>query len=399
MNASAQLTRAESRATLSLALVFALRMFGMFAILPVLALHARNLPGGDSHLLIGLALGIDGLAQALLQIPSGLLSDRWGRKPVIYGGLLLFALGSFVAGSGDSLAVIILGRLLQGTGAISSSVIALTADLTSETNRSKAMALIGMSIGLSFGLSMIAGPALEHLIGVPGIFMLTGILACAALLVVRFVVPTPLASERHADAETVPGQIMSVLRHRELQRLDFGIFALHAAMRGLFVALPFLLVDSVGLAGAQHWKVYLPVLLLSFLGAVPAIVIAEKHGRMKAVFCGAIGLLLAALLLLAIFSASRYGVLGTTFLFFLAFNLLEASLPSLVSKIAPPGSKGTALGVYNCAQFFGLFLGGLLGGYCAQQWGLGSVFLATAALVLLWFVFALPMRVPTENRR
>jgi MFS family permease len=389
-----KMTRLELRATVSLALVFSLRMFGMFSILPVLALYAQGLPGGDSPLLIGVALGIDGLAQAFLQIPFGLLSDRYGRKRMIYIGLLLFALGSFIAASATTLPLIIVGRLVQGTGAVAAAIIALTADLTREEHRAKGMAMIGISIGATFGASMVLGPALNHWIGVPGIFALTGVLAIAAMGVIRFIVPNPQISRVHADAETVPERIASVLRNTELQRLNFGIFSLHSAMRGLFVVIPLLLVSIGGLPGAEHWKVYLPIMTISFFGAVPAIIIAEKHGRMKAVFCSAIGLLGISTLVMAVFINHFSGVVVGLFGFFLAFNLLEATLPSLVSKIAPVGSKGTAIGVYNSFQFFGLFLGGAFGGFLVQHVGSAAVFVFSAGLILAWLLLALSMTPP-----
>ncbi len=393
-----RMSRPEMRATLALALVFALRMFGMFSILPVLSLYAHGLPGGDSPFLIGVALGIDGLAQALLQIPYGLLSDRFGRKRMIYFGLTLFALGSFIAAGASDLSVIILGRLVQGTGAVAAAVMALTADLTREEHRAKSMAVIGMSIGVTFAVSLILGPALNHYIGVPGIFTLTGILAFFAMAVVRFVVPDPQISRVHGDAETVPGQIKAVLKNVELQRLNFGIFSLHAAMRGLFVVIPLALVQVGGLPGAEHWKVYLPILGISFFAVVPAIIVAEKHGRMKLVFCSAVALLCLATLLMAVFMKSFTGIVITLFMFFLAFNLLEATLPSLISKIAPGGSKGTAMGVYNSFQFLGLFLGGALGGFLAQHVGNASVFVFSSGLALAWLMLALSMAPPKPVR-
>ena len=374
MNSPEKLTAVERRATVSLALVFALRMFGMFSILPVLAIYARGLPGGDSQFLIGVALGIDGLAQACLQIPFGLLSDRIGRKRVIYLGLILFAAGSFIAATATDIHMIIVGRLVQGTGAIAAAVIALLADLTREEHRSTSMAMIGMSIGVTFGASLVIGPTLNDVIGVPGIFALTGVLALVAIVAVRFVVPDPLASRVHGDAQTIPAQIGAVWKNSELQRLNFGIFSLHAALRGLFVAVPLLLLNAGGLPLSQHWKVYLPVMVVSFIGAIPAIILAEKHGRMKVVFCGAIALLFASTMLMAVLIDHFFGIVVALFLFFAAFNLLEATLPSLVSKIAPAGSKGTAIGVYNSAQFLGLFLGGALGGLLAQHANYGAVF-------------------------
>ncbi len=388
----------EVRATLSLALVFALRMFGMFSILPVLAIYAQHMPGGESAFLIGVALGIDGLAQALLQIPFGLMSDRFGRKKVIYAGLILFALGSFIAASASDIYIIILGRLVQGTGAIAAAVIALTADLTREENRGKSMAVIGMSIGVTFGASLVAGPALAHWIGVSGIFALTGVLALLAMLVIFAVVPNPTVSRIHADAETIPAQISAVLKDPELQRLDFGIFSLHAAMRGLFVVVPLALLEVGGMPVSEHWKVYLPVMAISFVAVVPAIIVAEKRGKMKQVFCGAVALLLLSTLLMAVTMQHFIGVVISLFLFFLAFNLLEATLPSLVSKIAPAGSKGTAIGVYNSFQFLGLFLGGVLGGFLAQHVGYASVFVFAAGLALGWLLLALSMKPPPAVR-
>jgi MFS family permease len=391
-----RMTPSEMRATVSLALVFALRMFGMFSILPVLALYARELPGGGTPFLIGVALGIDGLAQAVLQIPFGLLSDRYGRKRMIYIGLALFALGSFIAAGAQDIYFIILGRLVQGTGAVAAAIIALTADLTREEHRAKGMAMIGMSIGATFGASLALGPALNHLIGVPGIFALTGVLALAAMAVIRWVVPTPQVSRVHADAQTIPGRISAVLVNTELQRLNFGIFSLHAAMRGLFVVVPLALVATLPVD--QHWQVYLPIMLISFLGAVPAIILAEKYGRMKGVFCSAVALLCLATLLMAIFIDRFQGLVVALFLFFLAFNLLEATLPSLVSKIAPAASKGTALGVYNSFQFLGLFLGGALGGLLAQHVGHAAVFVFSTGLVFAWLLLALSMQTPPAVR-
>jgi len=283
-------------------------------------------------------------------------------------------------------------------GAVAAAVIALTADLTREEHRAKAMAVIGMSIGVTFGASLVLGPALDHWIGVPGIFALTGVLALAAMAVVRFVIPNPQASRVHADAETVPEQVGSVLRNTELQRLNFGIFSLHAAMRGLFVVIPLVLVSVGHLPSSAHWKVYLPVLAISFVAVIPAIIIAESRGKMKPVFVGAVALLFIATLLMAVFIDNFTGVVSALFLFFLAFNLLEATLPSLVSKIAPAGSKGTAIGVYNSFQFLGLFLGGALGGFLAQHVNSAAVFVFAAGLAAAWLLLAISMRPPPAVR-
>ena len=255
-----------------------------------------------------------------------------------------------------------------------------------------------MSIGMTFGVSMVLGPTLSHLIGVPGIFALTGVLALGAMAVVRFVVPNPQTSRVHADAETVPGQIGGVLVNTELQRLNFGIFSLHAAMRGMFVVIPLVLVSVGHLPVAEHWKVYLPVLAVSFVAVIPAIIIAESRGKMKPVFASAVGLLFLATLLMAVFIGNFAGVIATLFMFFLAFNLLEATLPSLVSKIAPAGSKGTAIGVYNSFQFLGLFLGGALGGFLVQHVGAAAVFVFAAGLAAAWLLLAISMQKPPAVR-
>lgn len=396
MTPAKNLSALEWRATVSLALIFALRMFGMFSILPVLAIYARGLPGGHDQFLVGVALGIDGLAQAFLQIPFGLLSDRVGRKRMIYIGLALFAAGSFIAASATSIQVIIFGRLVQGTGAISAAVIALLADLTREEHRSRSMAVIGMSIGVTFGASLILGPALQHWIGVPGIFALTGVLALLAMLVVRFAVPTPIASRVHGDAEIVPGQLGAVWKNSELQRLNFGILSLHATMRGMFVVVPLLLLNVGDMPVETHWKVYLPILVVSFFGVVPAIIAAEKYGRMKPVFCGAVGLMFISTILMSVLVHHFAGIVIALLLFFVAFNLLEATLPSLVSKIAPAGSKGTAIGVYNTGQFLGLFLGGAIGGFLAQHANYGAVFAFSSGLGIAWFFIAISMQPPPQ---
>lgn len=387
------MTRAEKRATSGLAAIFGLRMLGMFLILPVFALYAEHLPGGDNHTLVGLTLGIYGLTQAILMIPFGMASDRIGRKKVIIFGLLLFALGSFVAATAADIYWTLFGRALQGAGAISAAIIAMLADLTREEHRTKAMALIGATIGVVFAVSMVAGPALNHLIGVPGIFALTGVLALAAIWVVTVWVPAPEASHFHADAQASPARLKDVLRNGQLLRLDFGIFSLHAAQMAMFVVVPVALKNS-GLDAARHWAVYLPVLLGSFVLMVPAIVYGEKYGRMKPVFIGAVALMLLAQLGLAFGIDHFWGIVWALFFYFVAFNLLEASLPSLISKLAPVSAKGTAMGVYNTAQALGLFFGGVFGGWLAQHVGFYAVFLFCVILIALWLAASLSMTTP-----
>lgn len=383
------MSAAELRASLTLASVFGLRMLGMFIILPVFALYAEHLPGGQDHVLVGVALGAYGLTQGLLQIPFGWLSDRWGRKPTIYAGLLLFALGSGIAALADDIYLVILGRVVQGAGAVSAAVIALTADLTREHQRTKAMAIIGMTIGAAFALSMIAGPILNRSIGVPGIFALTGALALVAIGVVRWLVPDPPAA--HAAREQMA--FSTILRHPQLARLNYGIFVLHAVLMALFVAVPFLLRDA-GLAAENHWQVYLPVMLGSVVLMLPPLLAFERRGRHKPAFLGAIVVLLAGELLLAEFSTSLWGLALALLLFFSAFNLLEAALPSLVSRTAPAQAKGTAVGVYGSVQFFGAFAGATIGGIVSQQLGSAGVFVLCGALTFSWLLVAWPMAVP-----
>jgi MFS family permease len=383
----------ESRAAFSLAGIFSLRMLGLFLILPVFALYAEDLDG-VTPLLVGMAIGAYGLTQALLQIPFGLLSDRIGRKPVIIGGLLIFAAGSVVAAMADSIWGIILGRVLQGSGAVAAAVMALAADLSRERNRLRVMAVIGMSIGFAFALSLILGPILNNWIGVPGIFWLTSVLALGGVAITIFLVPTPKESHFHRDAEPVPEQFGRVLSDTNLLRLDLGILVLHVALTALFLAVPLALRDNIGLAAGSHWMVYLPVMLLAMGLMVPFIVIAEKRRKMKPVFLGAIFALAVGQIGFYLFHQSLAGVVISLLVFFTAFNLLEASLPSLVAKVAPAEAKGTAMGVYSTSQFAGAFIGGVLGGWIQGFAGLEGVFLFGALAILAWLAFAWGMAAP-----
>jgi len=381
---------------MSLAGIYALRMLGLFLILPVFALYAEGLEG-VTPLLVGLAVGAYGLTQAVLQIPAGMLSDRIGRKPVIVAGLLIFALGSAIAALADDIYLIILGRAIQGSGAIAAAVMALAADLTREDQRTKAMAVIGMSIGAAFALSMVLGPSLDAWIGVPGIFWVTCALALSGVAVVLWLVPRPEQSRLHRDAEAVPGEFRRVLSSPDLLRLDFGILTLHMLLTSLFLVVPLTLRDQ-GLEGPDHWQVYLPVLVLSVLFMVPFVIIAEKYRRMKTVFLAAIALLTLAALGLLLSQALMLGTLAALVLFFTCFNLLEAMLPSLISKQAPAESKGTAMGVYSTSQFLGAFLGGLMGGWMHHQFGHHGVLVFAAAASGLWLLVAAGMTNPRSLR-
>lgn len=384
----------ELRASMSLASIYGLRMLGMFLILPIFSIYAETLPGGDNHLLIGLALGAYGLTQAIFQLPFGMASDRYGRKRVIYIGLLLFVAGSFIAGFAQDLYMVIFGRAIQGAGAVSAAITALVADLTREDQRTKAMAMIGGTIGATFALSLILGPALNQWIGVPGIFFLTGVLATLAMLVIKYLVPDPQTSRFHTDAEASPNKLREVLADTQLLRLNFGIFALHAAQMAMFVVVPFAIKASSGLSENDHWMIYLPIMVVSFALMVPAIIYGEKRARLKQVFVGAIAVMLLAQLMFAGSVHYFWGIVASLAIYFIGFNVLEASLPSLISKIAPAAAKGTAIGVYNTSQSFGIFVGGALGGYLSHYYGFAAVFIFCSVLMALWLIFALTMRTP-----
>lgn len=378
----------ERRATAGLAAIFGLRMLGMFIVLPVLALYAEALPGGNDHALVGLALGAYGLTQAVLQIPFGWASDRLGRKPVIVVGLVIFAAGSFVAAWSPTIGWTIVGRALQGAGAVSAAVLALTADLTRDAVRSRAMAVIGLTIGGTFALSMVAGPALTAVIGVPGVFAMTGALALAAIALLHVAVPQPANAGRDA-----PSQWRRVFGDGQLLRLNYGIFALHAALLALFVQVPFMLRDD-GLDPSRHWIVYLPVLALSAVLMWPALRQADRPRRGKPVFVGAVAVLVVGQGMLAIAGHSLVAAIAALIVFFTAFNLLEATLPSLISKFAPPEVKGTATGVYSAVQFLGTFVGAAAGGWLSQHYGAAAVFAFCIVLTALWLAVSTSMSAP-----
>jgi len=385
MVASERMSARELRCALGLATIFGLRMFGMFIILPVFALYARTLAGGDNLTLVGIALGAYGLTQALLQVAFGRWSDRIGRKPVLYLGLALFALGSFIAGFAHDIRMVILGRIVQGAGAISAVAIAMAADLTREEHRTKVMAIVGAMIGVSFAISIIASPWLDGLIGVSGIFLLTGVLATAAMGIV-VVLPTPVRDP--GAAPEPPFRVRDVLRIPELMRLNLGIFVLHSVLMALFVAVPLALVDA-GLERIAHWKMYAAVMVGSIVLMLPVVMRRDERGGSNAVFVGSIALVGAGQAVLLLSGASLAGLAAALLLFFTGFNVLEAVLPARVSRAAPAGSRGTAVGVYSTVQFIGAFAGGALGGFLMQHGGAQGVLAGTLVLTGLWLVVAL----------
>ena len=380
------MNRQELRTTASLAAVFSLRLFGLFMIFPVFEAYARGLAGATPYL-IGEALGIYGLTQGLLQIPFGLASDRFGRKPLIVFGLLLFAAGSVMAALSTSIAAMIFARALQGAGAVGSVILALAADLTPEKNRTKTMALIGISIGAAFILALASGPVVAALIGVGGLFWLMAVLGLGAIAVTLWLVPEPRGLKVQGEAEAVPALLGAVLRDGALLRLNVGIFVLHATLTAGFLVVPGLLRATLGLTPAQDWLVYVPVLLASVAIMAPAIMAADRYGNV--IFIGAVAALPASLAALYLAGHTTFVLIAALVGFFSAFNILEASLPSLASKAAPRAAKGTALGVFSSLQFLGIFAGGALGGFAMQRGGADAVLLVAGGLTALWLVVAL----------
>ncbi|MGH8289429.1 MAG: MFS transporter [Steroidobacteraceae bacterium] len=383
----------ELRAAMSLAAVFSVRMLGLFMVYPVFAVFARHLAGATPYM-IGVALGIYGLSQGVLQMPFGVLSDRIGRKTMIVLGLVVFGLGSAVAASSSTIDGMILGRLLQGGGAVGSVILALVADLTSDKNRTKAMALVGMTIGFSFLVAIVTGPVVAGWVGVAGIFWLMTALALVGIAITLFVVPAPPPAHVHPEAETVPALVGATLRNPELLRLDFGIFALHAMLTASFLVMPGLLRGTLAVSSRDQWFVYLPVLLVSVAVMVPAIIVAERHRRMKSVVVGAVGALVVSQLMLATAGEHPYALVAALVVFFAGFNIMEASLPSLVTKTAPAGSRGTATGIYSSSQFLGIFAGGVIGGWMHQAAGTAAVFFLAASVAIVWLLVAATMRDP-----
>lgn len=376
-----KLTPSERRASVALAGLFACRMLGLFLLLPVFAVAARGLPGGDDPMKVGLALGMYGLTQAFMQIPFGLASDRWGRRPVVIAGLVLFIIGSIVCAQAQDVFWITIGRAIQGAGAISAAVTAWLADATRDEVRTRAMAMVGGSIGLSFAVSLVLSPLLVGWWGLSGLFWTIACLGVASLAVARWVVPVVPRTDARSMNNAGPH---AVLAHTDLLRLNFGVFVLHCTQVALFVVVPALLAHTGGLDAQALWKVYLPIIVVSFILMVPVIFIAERRRAHRGALRAAVAGLIVVCALLPMASQGFYTLALVMTAFFVAFNVLEALQPSLVSRVAPAQYKGLALGFYNTAQAAGLFCGGALGGWLAAHVGTNAVFLGAAGLSVLW---------------
>ena len=385
----------EIKSSVILASIYSLRMLGIFLILPIFSIYASELSGRPSEFQVGLAFGIYGLTQAILQIPFGMTSDYYGRKPVIYFGLILFLIGSIIAGISEQIEGVIIGRAIQGSGAISAVLTAFLSDLTSDKSRTKGMAIIGVSIGLTFALSLVISPILNKVIGVPGIFILMSILAFIAIGVVRFFIDEPLVKEKINSKNTK--DIKSILKRFDLNRLNFGIFTLHASQISMFMAIPFYLINQGDVALNQHWFIYLLVLLVSFIFIVPMIIYSEKKNKIKEYFIFSIALLFATQFLFIYFANGIVGIMIALIFYFIGFNYLEASLPSIVSKMVPNQRRGLALGVYNTSQSLGIFVGGSLGGFIANFYGYQGAFLFCSLLIMIWLSLAISMKMPNKK--
>ena len=381
----------ERRAVAALSGIFSLRMLGLFMFLPVFSVHAHEYPG-HTPLLIGVAIGIYGLTQGMFQVPFGILSDRFGRRPVIAAGLVVFALGSVVAALADDIWGIVAGRALQGMGAVAAAVMALASDLTVESHRTRVMAVIGASIGAAFLLALVLGPVVTAAAGVSGLFWVTAALAALAIALLYLGVPAPPRLTNSAGA-TLAG-LSTALRDGQMLRLNAGIFILHAVMVATFVALPIAIRDRAGIDVADHWKVYVGVLLASVVFTVPLIVIADRANRSRSVMVLGIVLLGAALAGLAGASAGSAVLIACMVVYFTGFNTLEASLPAMVSRVAPMRARGAALGVYSTLQYLGAFAGGVIGGWLLGAGGERAALAACAGLCIGWILIAIGLREP-----
>lgn len=396
MPKAVSMTHLEIRSAAAVGLLYVVRMLGLFMVLPVLPLVAEDLAGA-TPLLIGLALGIYGFSQACLQIPLGLLSDRIGRKKVIFGGLVVFLLGSLVAAMADSIHGIVLGRFLQGCGAIASTLLALVSDVTRVEHRAKAMAIVGISIAASFGLALILGPFIASFGGLSAVFLFCAVGAVLGMVVLIWLLPVPMVRSHNPDVTVDPARIIETLLDPGLLRTTLGVFVLHYLLMSSFIVLPLLMRSTGQIADEDHYLYYFWLLLASFVAMLPFIYLADRKGLSKSMLLVMIVVFLGASISFALVQG-YYAILVTMVAFFMAFNLLESVLPALVSKLAPAGRRGTAMGIFSTAQFAGGFFGGVAGGFLLGGWELADVMYANAVICLLWLIATMGMPA-AENYR
>lgn len=391
------MSKSEVRTIASIGLLYVVRMLGLFMVLPVLPLVPAKQLSHITPFLVGVAIGAYGLSQAMLQIPLGLLSDRVGRKPVIFGGLALFVVGSLVAALSSSIYGVIAGRFLQGCGAIASTLLALMSDVTRVENRTKAMAGIGISIGVSFGIALVVGPFVYHVGGISGVFYVTAAGGLLGIAVVALLVPTPAVRSHNPQSEVSVNLISHVLGDASLRRTQVGVFMLQYLLMSSFIVFPLAMRNTGQISDSEHYVIYFWLVLITFLVMGPFMHLSDKPKYTKPMMLSMIGLFLVSTLLLADLKGF-YAVMFSMVLFFMAFNLLEVIMPALVSKVSAVGERGTAMGVYSTCQFAGGFVGGTVGGFIVTHWGIAYVMYVNAALCALWLVYALGLARPGNYR-
>ena len=384
----------EIKTVLGIAFIYILRMLGLFIVLPILSVYLLEISASDSKFLVGLGFGIYGLTQGLFQIPFGLLSDYFGRKKMIIIGLVIFLCGSLLIAAFSSIYIVILGRALQGAGAISAVLLALLSDLTRDEIRTKAMGIIGASIGMTFGVSIVLSPLLNKYIGFQGIFWGIAVLTVLAILIVLFHIPTPI---KVSTEKTTKNNFLEVLRNKTFLKLDYGIFSLHASQIVMFMTIPVIL-NQIGYPVEYHWQVYLPVFILSIIFMVPMIIFAQRKNLVKKLFLGNVALLILVQFLFMNYSDSKQSIMLILLMYFIGFNFLEATLPSLISRISPKNSKGFILGIYNSSQSLGIFAGGFFGGILLTYFSNNTIFILSGVLMIFWFLLMLNFIFP-ENKK
>lgn len=387
----------DLKVSFTLALVYSLNLLGMFLLLPIMSVYASKLENSNMTL-AGIAFGAYGLMRLLMQLPLGILSDKIGRKKIIYAGLICFIIGSLICALTSNIYILIIGRVIQGFGAVGAVVTALLADLTQETSRAFAFAIIGSAIALTFSLSIIIAPILEGLIGVNGIFLLIGIFAIISIFIIAKLVPDPEITKTPLAHDIKASKLSHILNNWQLMSLNFGVFCLHFTQMSLFIALPFFLINNLHLHKNQHWFIYFPAVIIGFIIMIPFLIIGEKRAKLKAAKIFAITCILIVQLLLSFEINNLWITIAIISIYFIGFNILEAILPSMISKIAPIAAKGTALGAYSTCQSLGLFLGGTAGGFIYQHLGINFVYLQSASILLIWLILSIYMPHPSNVR-